>query len=131
ADPCRLAYTCLAAGADLDAYLGPGPLNNDDRPVLSYSTYGATFQRTIATNLVELLACRGDVGRFVRHPAPRETMLCHYAASTAAVLGHTEYQAGHRQRALEHYLKGTELLRTDPAFRQLVVATYLSTQQTR
>jgi spermidine synthase len=131
ADPCRLAYTCLAAGADLDAYLGPGPLNSDDRPVLSYSTYGATFQKTIATNLVELLACRGDVGRFVSHPAPRETMLRHYAASTEAVLGHTEYQAGHKRQALEHYLKGTELLQTDPAFKQLVVATYLSSHQAR
>jgi spermidine synthase len=131
ADPCRLAYTCLAAGTDLDAYLGAGPLNSDDQPVLSYTTYGATFQRTIATNLIQLLACRGDVCRFVLHPAPQPTMLRHYAASTEAVLGHIEHQAGKNREALDHYLKGAELLQEDPAFRQLVVATYFASSRVR
>jgi spermidine synthase len=128
ADPCRLAYTCLAGGADLDAYLGTGPLNTDDRPVLSYSTYGATFRATIASNLVDLLACGGDAARFVRSPGPAGTMLRHYAASTEAVLGHISYQTGRQSEALAHYLKGARLLDTDPAFRQLVVATYLSSR---
>src|SRR5262249_543997 len=60
ADPCRLLYTFVATGADLDVYLGKGLLNRDDRPVLSYSTYGSTFRSTIAGNLGELLACRAD-----------------------------------------------------------------------
>jgi spermidine synthase len=68
-DPCRLLYTFLAGEADLDAYLGDGPLNTDDRPLLSYTTYGAGFRSTIAVNLSGLLTCRSDVRRFVRHPA--------------------------------------------------------------
>ena len=84
ADPCGLLYTFLAAEDDLSAYLGAGPLNTDDRPVLSYSTYGASFLPTAAGNLVRLLACRGDVARFVKHPASAETMLRHYAASNQA-----------------------------------------------
>ena len=52
ADPCRLLYTFLAADDDLSAYLGRGALNTDDRPILSYSTYGACFRETIVGNLV-------------------------------------------------------------------------------
>jgi spermidine synthase len=126
ADPCRLLYTFVAVGADLDPYLGDGPLNRDDRPVLSYSTYGAAFRPTIAANLGQLLACRTDVGRFVRHPAGTDTMLRHYAASNEALLGHICYQMGNGGAAVRHYLAGAELFgRQDPAFNQLVVTAYL------
>src|SRR5262249_31238847 len=54
-DPYRLIYTFLAGEGDLAAYLGSGSLNTDDRPILSFSTYGATFRRTAAANLLELL----------------------------------------------------------------------------
>jgi spermidine synthase len=125
-DPCRLAYTFLAGEDDLAAYLGTGPLNRDDRPVLSYSTYGACFRPTVAANLAELSACRGDVGRFVRHPAATATMLRHYAASNEALLGHLSHQAGDGQEALRHYVAGARLLDKDPAFGRLVTATYLA-----
>jgi spermidine synthase len=124
ADPCRLLYTFVAAGADLDAYLGHGPVNEDDRPVLSYSTYGATFRSTIAGNLSQLLVCRQDVARFVRNARP-ELMLCHYAASNEAFLGHVCCQMGNPIQGLRHYVTGAQLLTgQDPAFNYLVAATY-------
>src|SRR5262249_52980227 len=36
-DPCRLLYTFLAGEEELAGYVGDGPLNTDDQPVLSYS----------------------------------------------------------------------------------------------
>jgi spermidine synthase len=129
ADPLRLAYTFLEGEGDLDAYLGAGPLNRDDRPVLSYSTYGATFRATIATNLVQLLACRSDVARFVRHAAPAAVMLRHLAASNEALLGHISFQASAEREALRHYVLGARLLEEDPAFQQLVFATCVRLQR--
>jgi spermidine synthase len=124
-DPCRLLYTFLADDADLAACLGPGPLNTDDRPVLSYSTYGAAYRSTIAANLVALLAHRGDVCARVRHPAPPTTMLRHYAASNAALLGHVAHQTGDEREALRHYTEGAKLLPGDRALQELVVTAYV------
>jgi spermidine synthase len=124
-DPFRLLYTFLTAGKELSAYLGAGPVNTDDRPVLSYSTYGASFRPTIAGNLVQLLACRADVARYVRHAPASSERLRHYAASNEALLGHISYQTGDNNAALLHYAKGARLLDNDPAFRQLVTASYL------
>lgn len=129
ADPCRLIYTLLTAGDELDRYLGAGPLNTDDRPVLSYSTYGHTFEPTVAGNLVRLLACRVDVARYVTHPAPAATMLRHYAASNEAILGHIAHQVGSETGALAQYVAGAKLLPEDPAFRELVGSTYLRLQR--
>jgi spermidine synthase len=125
ADPCALACTCLAAGADLDHYLGEGPLNTDDRPVLSYSTYGASYRATIAGNLVGLLACRGDVGRYVQHGPDLVTQLRHQAASNEALLGHLALWNGDPQSALSHYAAGARVLPDDPALKRLVVSVYL------
>jgi spermidine synthase len=123
-EPCRLLYALVTAEEGLAAYLGDGPLNTDDRPVLSYSTYGATFRPTIAANLVDLLACRVDAARFVRHAPSSETLLRHYAASGEAVLGHLGYFMGNHERALAHYLRGVELLPEDGPLRALVVGAY-------
>jgi spermidine synthase len=122
ADPCRLLYTFLTADADLAAWAGPGPLNTDDRPLLSYTTYGARYRSTIARNLSGLLTCRKDVGRFVRHPAGTADMLRHYAASNEALMGHVAWQAGDLRQALCHYLNGARLLPGDQALRELVAA---------
>jgi hypothetical protein len=121
-DPCRLLYTFLAAGPALDAYLGSGPLNTDDRPVLAYSTYRARFRPTIADNLSGLLTRRTDVAAHVRHPAATVEMLRHYAASNEALMGHVAYQAGAHPEALAHYLKGSWLLPEDLALRELAGA---------
>jgi spermidine synthase len=123
-DPCRLAYTFLVGEEGLAAYLGDGPLNTDDRPVLSYSTYGATFRATVAANLVELLACREDVGRYVTRPPSSEALLRHLMASNEAILGHLEHWMGDDRAALVHYLKGGQLLPKDTALRELVRAAY-------
>jgi spermidine synthase len=112
-DPYRLMYTFLAGEDDLVAYLGSGPLNTDDRPVLSFTTYGATFRRTVAGNLLRLLACRGDVARFVKNPPPSETMLRHYAASNETLLGHISFLAGAPDIARTHYARSTQLLSSD------------------
>jgi spermidine synthase len=120
ADPCRLLYTFLAADEDLLAYLDGGALNTDDRPILSYSTYGACFRATIVGNLVRLLACRTDVARFVQHAAPRETMMRHYAASNASILGHIAHLAGTEETALARYHEGIQLLPDDRALQELV-----------
>jgi spermidine synthase len=125
ADPCRLAYTFLTGEERLAAFVGDGPLNTDDRPVLSYTTYGATFRPTIAGNLVRLLACREDVRRYVTHPAPEDLMLRHYAASNEAILGHIAHLVGSEAGALAQYAQGAKLLPGDPALRALVGETYL------
>jgi hypothetical protein len=119
-DPCRLVYNFLATEANLASYLGSGPLNTDDRPILSYSTYGATFESTIASNLVGLLSCREDVALYSRRSAPKETMLRHYVASNEMLLGHIGYLSGQEPAALEHYLKGCRLLPDDPALEEVV-----------
>jgi hypothetical protein len=100
-------------------------LNCDDRPVLSYTTYGASFRSTIAENLTELLVCRSDVARFVRQPADKLTMLCHHAASTEALLGHIAHLSGDEAGALRHYVEGVKLLPDDPAFRELTFMAYV------
>jgi spermidine synthase len=109
-DPCRLVYTFLAAGEELDAYLGQGDLNTDDRPVLSYSTYGAAYRSTIAANLAQLLACRRDVARYVQNPDPPATMLRHYVVSNELVLGHLAHFAGADEAARRHYWKASQFL---------------------
>jgi spermidine synthase len=121
-DPCRLLYTFLAADEDLSAYLSGDSLNTDDRPILAYSTYGACFRATIAGNLLRLLACRTDVARFVRHAAPTETMMRHYAASKEAILGHIAHFAGTQRAALARYRQGAQYLPGDQALQELVSA---------
>ncbi len=113
-DPYRLACTFLTADEDLAAYLEAGPLNRDDRPVLSYSTYGATFRATIVPNLVELLACRSDVTEYVSRGGDRTTLRAHYAASNEVLLGHVTFLAGHADAARAHYEKGIRLIGADP-----------------
>ncbi len=125
ADPCRLLYTFLEADDEVLAYVGPGPLNTDDCPVLSYSAYGAGFRSTIATNLVGLLAHRTDVRQHVRHPAAEIEMLHHYAASNEAVLGHIALQRGDERTALRHYVEGAKLLPQDKSFPELSYYSYL------
>ena len=130
-DPCRLTYTLLTAEEQLDKYLGPGPLNTDDRPVLSYSTYGATFQATIAENLVHLTACRVDAARFVKHAPTGDVMPRHYAASNELMLGHVTDQMGKHTEAMLHYLRGAQLLPADPDLRELVRMAYFRLGSTR
>jgi spermidine synthase len=122
ADPCRLVYTFVAADEDLSAYLNGDTLNTDDRPILSYSTYGACFRATIVGNLLQLLACRTDVARFVRHAAATETMMRHYAASKEAILGHMAHLAGKERAALARYRRGAQYLPGDHALQELVSA---------
>jgi spermidine synthase len=133
ADPCRLLYTFLASDAELATYLGTGPLNTDDRPVLSYSTYGATFRSTIAQNLIGLLSCRKDVARYLRQPVDATTLLRHFVASNEALLGHVALQSGDEPNALRHYVEGAKLLPNDESLRELVATSYfhLSAEQSR
>ena len=124
-DPCRLTYTMLTAEEQLDKYLGAGPLNTDDRPVLSYSTYGAGYQNTIAENLIHLMACRVDAARFVKHAAPGDLMPRQYAASNELLLGHVTDLMGRRAEAAVHYLRGSRLLPDDADLRDLLRMSYL------
>ena len=123
-DPYRLTYTLLTAEEGLDKYLGPGPLNTDDRPVLSYSTYGDAFRATISENLVHLMACRVDAARFVKPAAPSDVMLRHYAASNELLLGHVTDQMGKHGEAIVHYIQGARLLPADEGLRELVRETF-------
>jgi spermidine synthase len=123
-DPYRLVYTLLAAEENVDTYLGGGRLNTDDRPVLSYSTYGAGFRSTIAQNLAGLLAYRSDAARYTVHAESESIMLRHYAASNEALLGHVAHQLGDEQTALLHYAKASQLLPADPAFKELTFTAY-------
>jgi spermidine synthase len=123
-NPERLLYTFLAGERALAAYVGSGPLHTDDRPVLSYSTYGASFQPTAPANLLRLLACRSDAAQLVQQPGSEATMLRHYAASNELVMGHIAHQVGAEKGALVHYLRGAQLLPADPAVKQLVRLAY-------
>jgi spermidine synthase len=128
-DPCRLLYTFLTADEALDRYLGTGPLHTDDRPVLSYSTYGSAYRQTIAANLVELLSCRTDVARYVRGPAELFPLLRHYAASNEILLGHVAFYRGRAAEAFQHYAEGAKLLPADIPLRRLVITSYINQRQ--
>jgi spermidine synthase len=124
-DPCRLLYTFLTADEGLDRYLGTGPLHTDDRPILSYSTYGSAFRQTIAGNLVELLSCRTDVARYVCGSRELFPLLRHYAASNEILLGHVAFYRGQAAEAFHHYAEGAKLLPMDMPLRRLVITSYL------
>jgi hypothetical protein len=121
ADPFRLLYTYLTSDAELDRYLDSGPLHTDDRPILSYTTYGATYRNTIAGNLLDLLAHRRDVASCVRHSEPPVVLLRYFAASNAALLGHVAFLSGQHERALAQYISGSRLLPDDPALQRLIM----------
>jgi spermidine synthase len=125
-DPCRLLYTFLEADDEVLAYVGPGPLNTDDCPVLSYSAYGASFRSTIAENLVGLLSHRTDIRPHVQHSTPN--MDRHYVASNEALLGHIAFQMGNERAALRHYAEGAKLLPGDRSLMELTVFTYSNLQ---
>src|SRR5262249_17241374 len=127
-DPFRLLYTFLTAGDELDCYLGKGQEHTDDRPVLSYITYGGSFRTTITDNLVELLTCRYDAARFVHSPVDRTLLLRHYAASNEALLGHVAWLRGDGKAALRHYVEGAKLLPQDGSLKQLVFTIYRGMQ---
>src|SRR5262249_24718875 len=107
-------------GDELDTYLGPGPLHTDDRAILAYSTYGAAFRQTIAANLIELLACRVDSGRFVEGAAESSMMLRQHAARNDTLYGHLAHWTGDEQTALAHYRRGSALLPEGGALARLV-----------
>ncbi len=120
-DPGRLLYTLLAADDGLDRYLGAGPLHTDDRPLLSYTTYGAGFRATIAENLVPLLTCRADAARYVVNPPGGATLLRHHVASNEILLGHLAFFRGDEREALVHYVGGARLLPGDLPLQRLVL----------
>jgi spermidine synthase len=124
-DPNRLAYTFVTAEQALDDYLGEGPLNTDDRPVLSYSTYGSNFRATIAGNLLELLKHRTDVAPFVTKGLDEVMRWRQYAAAGGLVLGHVHAQLGNHPQALAHYIQSAYLLPQEPLLRELIRAEYL------
>jgi spermidine synthase len=119
-NPWRLVNTLLLSGQDLRDYLGDGPVNTDDRPILSYSTYGAAFRQTIARNLTGLLAHRTSTQTCLMNAPGLDTLMRHYAASNEAILGHIAHHLGDEREALAHYLNGAQLLATDASFKELV-----------
>jgi spermidine synthase len=119
-DPWRLVNTLLVSGQQLRDYVGLGPVNTDDRPILSYSTYGASFRQTVARNLTGLLAHRTAAQTCLVDAFDAEVRLRHYAASNEAILGHIAHHLGDERAALAHYLRGAQLLSSDPSFKELV-----------
>jgi spermidine synthase len=115
ADARRLAFTLLTAGDELSAYVGDGPLHTDDRPILAYSTYGAAYQPTIASNLIELLACRVDPAGYVTEPHNSSALLRQHAARNETLFGHLAHWTGNERTALEHYRRAGALLPDDGA----------------
>jgi hypothetical protein len=125
ADPQRLLSTLLTTEDGLTRYLEEGPLHTDDRPLLSYTTYGASFRSTIAANLLQLLACRTDPTEHVRGPADRTELLRHYAASNEVMLGHIALLRGDPAEALRHYVEGGKLLPDDERLNRQITMLYL------
>jgi spermidine synthase len=124
ADSCRLVHSLLLGEDNLAAYLDSGDVNTDDRPILSYSTYGATFQKTIATNLLAMLSCQENPEAYVVNAPHTEAMLRHQVATTEMILGHVNHWAGLEREALFHYAKAAEILPGDAVIHRLVVAAY-------
>jgi spermidine synthase len=124
ADPSRLVHSLLLGEDNLAAYLDSGDVNTDDRPILSYSTYGATFQKTIATNLLAMLSCQESPQAYVVNSPSTEIMLRQQVATTEMILGHVNDWAGSERDALLHYAKGAEILPGDAVIHRLVVAAY-------
>jgi spermidine synthase len=124
ADPYRLACTLITTDSELAAYVGTGDLNTDDHPILSYTTYGATFRSTVAANLVGLLAARADPTQLVLHAENETLLLRNYAASNEILLGHVAHQQGNESEALRHYAACTGLLPADKSIRELVFTAY-------
>lgn len=131
ADPCRMLSTLLCAEADVGRYLGDGPLHTDDRPVLSYSTYGATYRVTIPENLLQMLSCRSETGPLVRRCEASVGLLRNQVASSEAILGHIAFMQGRPSEALAHYVAGARLLPEDATMRRLVVTLYGNLQQAK
>jgi spermidine synthase len=125
-DPARLLATCLTSEEGLPAYLGTGPLHTDDRPILSYSTYGAAYRSTIAANLLQLLACRSPLAHLVTGTVDKAMLLRHEAASTAVELGHIAWLRGAEDEALGHYATASRLLPEDEALRRQLTMLYLN-----
>ena len=123
ADPCRLLATLLACDDGLRDYLGDGPVNTDDRPVLSYSTYGSNYRATIAENLLGLMAHRADAARVVRS-GDAASLLRTQVASTETNLGQIAMALGRGEEALTHYVAAAKLLPDDHNQHGLVLATY-------
>jgi spermidine synthase len=123
-DPYRLLHTLLVSEDSMGAYLESGPLNTDDRPVLSYSSYGATFKSTIAANLSRLLAYRTEPARHVGRATSETLLLRHYAASNELILGHIAHFAGAEEAAQVHYARAAQLLPEDMAIQQLARFAY-------
>jgi spermidine synthase len=119
-DSHRLAFMLLTADEALTDYLGQGPLNTDDRPVLAYSTYGAGYRSTIAANLIELLACRVDPSRYINGPSDAASLLRHHAARNEMLLGHLAHWTGDEESALAHYVRASSLLPDDAALARFV-----------
>lgn len=108
--PCDLLFTLVTAEESLGDYLGDGPLNTDDRPVLSYSTYGASCRSTCIANLLELLNHRVDPAAYALSPPQTAVMLRVQAASNEAILGHLAHWAGDEDTANLHYVRKSLLL---------------------
>lgn len=128
-ESCRLVHSLLLGEKNLATYLANARFNTDDRPVLSYSTYGATFQKTIEGNLLEMLSCLESPDDYVSHAPPTETMLRYRIAATEAILGHVNHWRGSERDALSHYAQAAQMLPDDPALHQLVVACYRRIQE--
>ncbi|UCG16642.1 MAG: fused MFS/spermidine synthase [Phycisphaerales bacterium] len=64
-NPYQLLACLLLAEDDVAAYVGPGPLHTDDRPVLDYLTHASRYRRTLADNLAEMLLYRSDASQYV------------------------------------------------------------------
>jgi spermidine synthase len=111
-DACNLLCTLVTTEEKLTAYLEEGPLNTDDRPVLSYSTYGASYRSTILGNLIELLTYRVAPADYTIRPSETTEMLWHQAASNEAILGHLAHWAGDEETARQHYAREALLLPT-------------------
>jgi spermidine synthase len=122
ADECTLAYTLLTAENALAGYLGEGPLNSDDRPILAYSTYGAGYRSTIAGNLIELLASRVDPAEYIAGAVESASLLRRHAARNEVLFGHLAHWTGDEATAQARYLRARSLLPDDAAIARLVYA---------
>src|SRR5262249_38925504 len=122
-DPYRLMGTLLTAEERLDRDPGSGSLNTDDRPVLSYSTYGSALDHTIAGNLLGLMESQVDPALFTRG-GEKTLLLRHRVVSRDALMGHIQFHLGNAAGALRHYVDGARLLPDDAALHALVVETY-------
>ncbi|MCP4592633.1 MAG: hypothetical protein GY842_18015 [bacterium] len=125
-NPYKLAGGLLLTEAEVDCFVGPGPLHTDDQPILDYLTHAGAYHDTLVENLRALIACRTDsrdrvssAPEGVSYDAFTEEWERWHQAVGHLLSGHAFQRAGDSGAARESYRRAGELVPEDPGIARL------------